>query len=161
MRGYYKVDPEDTFDLNGFFGTQDGGFVDAEGHLHWTGRISNMIKTGGANVSPLEIEAALADFEPLKVGMAVGVPHPTLGEAIVLCAVAREDRGRLDEAALRQHLRERVAAFKVPKCILIVRHDELSLTGNQKIAYQPLRELALARLKELQVEIDGYRYRDN
>jgi fatty-acyl-CoA synthase len=161
MRGYYKVDPEDTFDLNGFFGTQDGGFVDPEGHLHWTGRISNMIKTGGANVSPLEIEAALADFEPLKVGLAVGVPHPTLGEAIVLCAVAREDRGPLDEASLRRHLREKVAAYKVPKCVLIVRADELSLTGNQKIAYEPLRKLALARLKTAHTEIDGYRYSDD
>ncbi len=164
MRGYYKVDPEETFDVNGFFGTQDGGFVDAAGHLHWTGRLSNMIKTGGANVSPLEIEAALATFEPLKVGMAVGVPHPTLGEAIVLCAVAREDRGAISElfeGDLLQHLRDRVASYKVPKCVLVVRAEDLDFTGTQKIAYEPLRNLALARLRALRIEIDGHRYADD
>lgn len=160
MRGYYKVDPEETFDVNGFFGTQDGGFVDAEGHLHWSGRISNMIKTGGANVSPLEIEAALADFEPLKVAMAVGVPHPTLGEVIVLCAVAREDRDPLDLDNLSRHLRSKVASYKVPKHVLIVRSEELQFTGSQKIAYEPLRTLALARLKASRIEIEGHCYAD-
>lgn len=158
MRGYTKVDPEQCFDTDGFFGTQDGGFVDSAGYLHWTGRMSSMIKTGGANVSPLEVEAALADYAPLKVGMAVGVPHPTLGEAIVLCVVPGDDAGPLDEDALRDHLRERLAAYKVPRLFLTFRTDELSYTGNQKIAYAPLRERALARLEEVGVEIAGHRY---
>jgi acyl-CoA synthetase (AMP-forming)/AMP-acid ligase II len=117
-----------------------------------------MIKTGGANVSPLEIESALTDFEPLRVGMAVGVPHPTLGEAIVLCAVARDDKGPLDEAKLRLHLRARLATYKVPKCILMVSAEDLQFTGNQKIAHEPLRKLALARLQASRVEIDGHCY---
>ena len=57
MRGYYKVLPEDFLDENGYFRTKDGGWLDEAGYLHWTGRISGMIKTGGANVSPLEIES--------------------------------------------------------------------------------------------------------
>jgi long-subunit acyl-CoA synthetase (AMP-forming) len=45
MRGYYKVEPELYLDDQGFFRTQDGGHLDAEGYLHWSGRLSNLIKT--------------------------------------------------------------------------------------------------------------------
>ncbi|HLH27456.1 MAG TPA: long-chain fatty acid--CoA ligase, partial [Acidimicrobiales bacterium] len=52
MKGYLKVAPEDVFDADGFFPTGDAGFVDGRGKLHWVGRTSDLIKTGGANVSP-------------------------------------------------------------------------------------------------------------
>ncbi len=159
MRGYYKVEPEQYLDENGFFGTQDGGFVDDAGYLHWTGRISNMIKTGGANVSPVEIETALGDCEPLRVGLAVGVPHPSLDEVIVLCAVLREDAKPIDEDEVRAFLRARLSAYKVPRRVLFFRADELSYTGNQKIQYGPLRELALSRLRAEGAEIEGHVYR--
>lgn len=155
MRGYYKVAPELAVDANGFFRTQDGGRLDADGFLHWTGRLSNLIKTGGANVSPVEIEGALAKFEKLRVGLPVGVPHPTLGEALVVCAVAT-DGVTVDEAAVRSFLRERLAAYKVPRKVLFFSADELSYTGNQKIQIGPLREKALERLSG--VEIDGHTY---
>ena len=87
MRGYQKTLPEQWQDADGFFHCSDGGSLDAEGYLHWTGRIDDLIKTGGANVSPLEIERALESFAPLRAARAVAVPHPTLGQAIVLCAV--------------------------------------------------------------------------
>src|SRR4030095_3281719 len=53
MSGYAKGGPELYLDADGFFRTQDGGYFDEAGDLHWTGRLSNLIKTGGANVSPL------------------------------------------------------------------------------------------------------------
>jgi fatty-acyl-CoA synthase len=157
MRGYHKVAPELVFDADGWLRTQDGGSLDAEGYLHWTGRLSNLIKTGGANVSPLEIEAALAHHPDLRVALAVGVAHPTLGEAIVLCAVPLEGRA-LDEAGLRRFLREKLAAYKVPRRVLGFRADELAYTGNEKVQVEPLRALALARLAAERAEIDGYRY---
>ncbi len=157
MRGYYKVPPERTFDENGFFRTQDGGHLDAEGYLHWSGRISNLIKTGGANVSPVEIETALARFAGLRLGLPVGVPHPTLGEAIVLCAVASEGASPT-EGEVRGFLREKLAAYKVPRRVLFFLPDDLSYTANQKVQVGPLREQALARLAADGVEIDGHRY---
>ncbi len=158
MRGYAKVMPELVFDADGWFRTQDGGSLDAEGFLHWTGRLSNLIKTGGANVSPVEIEAALARHPDLQVAVAVGVGHPTLGEVIVLCAVPAPGRS-LDEAEIRRFLRERLAAYKVPKRVLVFRADELAYTGNQKVQVDPLRELAVQRLAAEGAEIDGYRFR--
>ena len=159
MRGYYKVDPETTFDADGYFHTGDGGFVDDEGYLHWTGRISDMIKTGGANVSPVEIEDALLGYEPLRVGMPIGVPHPVLDEVVVLCVVRREGVPPVTEQQIRSHLRKSLAAYKVPRCVLFFGADELSYTGNQKIQRAPLREKVLERLCAEAVEIEGHVYR--
>jgi fatty-acyl-CoA synthase len=158
MRGYHKL--PSPFDADGFFRTQDGGSLDAEGHLHWTGRLSNLVKTGGANVSPLEIEGALRAYPGLRAALAVGVPHPTLGEALVLCAIADPDAKRAPEAAaIRAFLRERLAPYKVPREVLFFAPDELAYTGNQKIQIGPLREAALARLAAERVEILGHAYR--
>src|SRR5690606_29501328 len=90
MRGYYKVEPEATFDSDGYYHSQDGGHIDEAGYLHWKGRLSNIIKTGGANVSPLEIEEALLSYPNMRIGIPFGAPHPSLGEVIVLCAVAMQ-----------------------------------------------------------------------
>ena len=159
MRGYYKVDAENYLDDEGFFRTQDGGSIDKDGFLHWTGRLSNLIKTGGANVSPLEVEAALTKYPGLRAGLVVGVPHPSLGEAVVLCALPSDGRA-LDPDALRAFLREKLAAYKVPRCVLVFRADELRFTGNQKIQAGPLREAALGKLREQGIEIAGAVYGD-
>ena len=51
------------------------------------GRLNDIIKTGGANVSPPEIDAVLADYPGVKIAATVGVPHDTLGEMVVACIV--------------------------------------------------------------------------
>jgi fatty-acyl-CoA synthase len=116
-----------------------------------------MIKTGGANVSPLEIEQALAGHSALRVARAVGVPHPTLGEVVVLCAVPAEGAG-IDEDALRLELKGRLAGYKVPKRVLSFLESEIEFTGTQKVALAGLRSAALRKLSELHAEIEGYRY---
>jgi fatty-acyl-CoA synthase len=158
MRGYHRVAPEDAFDAEGFFRTGDGGWLDAEGHLHWTGRLTGLIKTGGANVSPVEIERALASYPGLKLAAPVGVPHPTLGEALVLCVVPTQEAAAPDEAAIRAFLRQRLAPYKVPRRVLVLAEAELAWTGTQKVQLAPLREAALRRLAENRVEIAGHRY---
>lgn len=157
MRGYHKVDPENVFDEDGFFHSQDGGSLDEDGYLYWSGRLSNLIKTGGANVSPIEIESVLADRTDLRVAMAVGVPHQTLGEVVVLCVVPAAESDP-QEAELRGYLRERLAAFKVPKRVLFFSAAELSLTANQKIQVEPLRAAAEERLCIERAVIDGVLY---
>jgi acyl-CoA synthetase (AMP-forming)/AMP-acid ligase II len=158
MRGYHKVEPEHVFDAEGFFRTQDGGFLDGRGVLHWTGRLSSLIKTGGANVSPLEIEQVLAHHPSLKLALAVGVPHPTLGEVVVLCAVASRDTAEPPESEIRAFLRERIAPYKVPRRVLFFQESELAYTGSQKVQLAPLRDAALRRLEAERAEIEGHRY---
>ncbi len=157
MLGYHKVLPENFLDEDGFFRTQDGGSLDAEGYLHWSGRLSNLIKTGGANVSPVEIEQTVSKHPDVKVGIPVAIGHPTLGEVIVLCVVPVAGASpREDE--IRSFLRSKLAAYKVPRRVLFFRPGDLSYTGNQKIQMDPLRESARARLEAEGAEIEGYRY---
>ena len=145
MLGYVKKLPEECFDEDGFFHTGDAGFVDAEGYLHWTGRMTEMIKTGGANVSPVELEETLLRHPGLKAALTIGVPDEKLGEMVVLCAVAH-DGVSVDEDDVRGFLRGRVATYKIPRRVLFFEEDELSLTGNAKIRSDALRKLALQRL---------------
>jgi len=159
MRGYYKVEPERCFDEAGFFRTRDGGRLDDDGYLHWTGRLSDMIKTGGANVSPVEIEAALSGCPGLRAGLAVGVPHPSFGEVVILCALPIAGAA-LDAEAIRNHLRERLAAYKLPRFVLFFEENEISFTGTQKVQVGPLREEVLRRLRAGHTAIEGFVYGD-
>lgn len=145
MKGYLKVAPEEVFDTDGFFSTGDAGFVDDNGMLHWAGRTNDLIKTGGANVSPVEIETELLRHPGLKSALAVGVAHHTLGEVVVVCAVAHPDRG-VDEDDVRAFLRGRMASYKIPRHVLFFDEDDLVLTGNAKIRTDDLRRLAAERL---------------
>jgi acyl-CoA synthetase (AMP-forming)/AMP-acid ligase II len=145
MLGYVKKLPEECFDEDGFFHTGDAGYVDGDGYLHWTGRMTDMIKTGGANVSPVEIEETLLRHPGLKAALAIGIPDPKLGEMVVLCAVAH-DQVSVDEDDVRGFLRGRVASYKIPRRVLFFDEDELSLTGNAKIRSDELRKLAMQRL---------------
>jgi acyl-CoA synthetase (AMP-forming)/AMP-acid ligase II len=147
MRGYVKVPRRSAFDADGFFRTGDAGLMDEDGYLHWTGRTSDMIKTGGANVSPIEIETELLHHPALKAAGAVGVPHEDLGQMVVVVAVAQEG-ARVDENDVRSFLRGRVASYKIPRRVIFVREQDLSLTGNQKIRPEDLRVLAGARLAQ-------------
>ncbi len=141
MRGYYKVPCEQCFDRDGFFHTQDSGFLDDNGYLHWTGRMSNLIKTGGANVSPLEIEKLMIGFPGVRIAAAVGVPDAALGEMVVLCVVLNAG-AQVDAEKVRAFLRERLASYKVPRHVLAFGLDEVEFTGTDKLRIDHLRQKA-------------------
>jgi fatty-acyl-CoA synthase len=147
MCGYLRVPPEEAFDADGFFRTGDGGFVDSQGRLHWQGRLTAIVKTGGANVSPPEIDAVLAKCPGVKIGATVGVPHDTLGEMVVACVVP-EAGATLDERTVREFLAKHLSSYKVPRRVLFLQEGELSLTGTAKVKIAPLREFATRRLAE-------------
>jgi acyl-CoA synthetase (AMP-forming)/AMP-acid ligase II len=145
MPHYLGMRREDSFDTDGFFHTGDLGCVDAQGYLHWTGRAKAMIKTGGANVAPAEIEAVASGLGSLKLCRAIGIPDKRLGEMIVLCAV-REDGATIDEASVRAALREKLAAFKVPRRVLFFAIEDYPLTSSGKVRDGELADLVHARL---------------
>jgi acyl-CoA synthetase (AMP-forming)/AMP-acid ligase II len=147
MLGYVGVPLDETLDDEGFFRTGDGGRIDDRGRLVWEGRMTDIIKTGGANVSPVEVDAELALCPGVKIGRTVGVPHETLGEMVVAC-VAPEPGAAIDEARVRDFLRERLASYKTPRRVVFVAEDDLSLTGSAKVRVSALRELAARRLRE-------------
>ena len=72
MLGYIGVPIAETLDDEGFFATGDGGYIDAKGRLVWQGRLNDIIKTGGANVSPVEVDTELAGCPGVKHSITVG-----------------------------------------------------------------------------------------
>ena len=145
MLGYIGVPLDETLDDEGFFRTGDGGYVDATGRLFWEGRLTDIIKTGGANVSPVEIDTVLKSCPGVKVTKTVGVPHDTLGELVVACIVPHEG-ATLDEAQVRAYAKEQLASYKVPRRVLFFDEEELSLTGTAKIKSEDLKALVVERL---------------
>jgi non-ribosomal peptide synthetase component E (peptide arylation enzyme) len=146
MRGYLGKAPEECFDAEGFYCTGDGGRVDADGRFFWEGRLTDMIKTGGANVAPEEVDAVIANYPGVKRSQTVGVPDDLLGEMVVTCIVP-VDGAAIDDTALTAHLKTQLASFKVPRRILFFTDDEFALTGNEKIKSADVRALAIARIE--------------
>ena len=145
MMGYIGKKPEEAFDSEGYYRTGDGGYVDEVGRLYWEGRLTEIIKTGGANISPLEIDAVLVLYPGAKRVQTVGIPHDTLGEMAVGCIVPH-DGVQIAEDDLRAFLKEKLASFKIPRRFLILNEEEMAVTGNGKVKSDELRKLAAERL---------------
>ncbi|MET0241016.1 MAG: class I adenylate-forming enzyme family protein [Sphingobium sp.] len=145
MMGYVGIPADQSLDGEGFLRTNDGGYVDADGRLFWEGRLNDIIKTGGANVSPLEIDEVIRAAPGVKVSQTVGVPDELLGELVVTCIVPH-DGAALSEEGIRAVAKEKLASYKLPRRVLFFAEDELELTGTAKIKTADLRKLATARL---------------
>src|SRR6185295_1428836 len=105
--------------------------MDAEGFLYFIGRRDEMIKTSGYRVSPTEIEEVLYATALVGEAAAFGVPHPTLGQSIVVVATPKPDAA-LDAATLLKACRDRLPAYMVPSDIDI-RPGPLPRNPNGKI----------------------------
>lgn len=127
MLGYLGRPAAETFDADGFFHTGDAGRIDADGLVHFAGRRTEMIKTGGANVSPAEVEVALRACPEVKLSRIIGVPDARLDELVVACIVPA-DGADPTEDDIRTFLRDRVAPYKVPKRVLFFADGEMPMT---------------------------------
>ncbi|MDR2856488.1 MAG: AMP-binding protein [Novosphingobium sp.] len=145
MMGYLGKTQEECFDEQGFFCTGDGGHVDEAGCFHWQGRLTDMIKTGGANVSPLEVDDVVARFHGVKRTQTVGVPDDLLGEMVVTCIVP-VDGVTLVEAEIIAFVKAEIASFKVPRRVLFFTDGDYAVTGNEKVKSSVVRELATKAL---------------
>ncbi len=138
--GYYK-DPEKTaeaFDKNGYFRTGDLGFYDADGYFYFRGRTKEMIKTGGINVSPAEIEEVLLSHDAVELAYVIGLKDTRRDEIVVAVIVARS---AVEEQELRTLCLDALAAYKVPRQIKFTSHGELPLTSTGKLQKNRLKEL--------------------
>jgi acyl-CoA synthetase (AMP-forming)/AMP-acid ligase II len=145
MLGYIGIPLDETLDAEGFFHTGDGGRLDDKNRLFWEGRLNDIIKTGGANVSPLEVDAVLQNYPGVKMSQTVGVPHDSLGEMVVACIVPHAGM-ILDEVKIREFVKAQLASYKNPRKFLFVREDELLLTGSAKVKSSAVRDLAVKML---------------
>jgi fatty-acyl-CoA synthase len=132
--GYYKDTDKNraAFDANGYFITGDLGFLDAEGRLYFRGRIKEMIKTGGINVAPVEVEETLMAHPAVKLAYVTGIPDPRRDEVIAAVIVCRSGQS-VEEPDLLAHCRRQLAAYKIPRLMKFVSEEELPLTVTGKL----------------------------
>jgi long-chain acyl-CoA synthetase len=118
MPGYWEK-PEanaETITPEGWLKSGDIGHLDNDGFLHITGRIKEIIIRGGENIYPGEIEQAAYELESIREVVVFGEPDQTMGEEMVMVAY-RAPNADLDEAGLRDFLKQRLAGYKVPRTI--------------------------------------------
>lgn len=143
MEGYYRVPRSTTFDPEGFFRTGDRGLLDADGTLHFGGRIKDVIKTAGVNVAAAEVEDALARHPAVQAAHVVGVPDAARGEIIAALVVLRAGAAA-EPDALQAFCRETLASYKVPRHVFIVDAASVPRTGTGKVEKPALRRAAEA-----------------
>ncbi|MBB3009895.1 MULTISPECIES: class I adenylate-forming enzyme family protein [Cupriavidus] len=134
MKAYYK-NPDATaaaFDEDGWFRTGDIGQIDDEGYLLFMGRYKEMLKTGGINVAPIEIEEVLLKHPAVQEAFVCGLPDP-VRDQIVAAVIVLSSGMRVTEEELARHCREQLAAYKVPRRMRFATMDELPQTASRKV----------------------------
>ena len=152
IRGYSLMvellgqDPTDVFELGGWYRTGDSGLLDADGHLYFRGRLGTVIKAGGTNVAPREVELAIESQPGVMHAFVVGVPAADgRGEAVAAAVVAKPGAG-IDPQDLRARLRAEIASYKVPRHVAVfAEQQELPWLESGKIDLQALRRLLTDR----------------
>jgi fatty-acyl-CoA synthase len=139
--GYYRAPELDAaaFGREGQFLTGDLGSIEADGFVRFRGRLKEMIKTGGINVAPREVEEVLLQHPDIVQAYVVGVPDPAKGE-VVAAAVELRTGAANDTAAIVRFCRERLASYKVPTRLVFRSADALPRTPTGKIHKPSLTE---------------------
>ena len=137
MAGYWRK-PEATAEVmrGNWYLTGDLGYRDEDSYIYLVDRAKDMIVSGGENIYSTEVEDALASYPGVEEVAVFGVPHPRWGESVYAVVFARQD---VTPDELTAHCRERIAGFKVPRCIEL-RTEPLPKSAAGKILKRELRE---------------------
>jgi long-chain acyl-CoA synthetase len=143
MKRYWR-DPAATRDAvrdGGWLATGDLGYRDEDGDLFLVDRRKNVILRGGYTVYPREVEDVLYAHPDVLEAVVLGIPDERLGEEIVALVVPRAGRAG-DPEELREYARERVAAYKYPRLVVLVEslpHGGSGKVLRREIDREPLR----------------------
>jgi len=144
MQGYYKK-PEETaqaVDSDGWLHTGDFGFIDNDGFIFFVGRIKNVVRTGGENISPEEIENFIFKHPKVKHVEVVGLPDEKWGQKVTAVIELKKDMQATSEEII-SFCKERMANFKVPKELDFV--TDWPMTGSGKVQKFKLIENLMAK----------------
>lgn len=138
MERLYKTERHQAFTRDGWYPTGDLCSVDERGYLRFGGRMTAMIKTGGSNVAPAEVEAALREIDGVRYAHVIGLPAGPRGEdvAAVVVPSAAADLRAEDLAARARRL---LSSFKVPRRWLVLAEADVPMTATGKPDIQALR----------------------
>jgi acyl-CoA synthetase (AMP-forming)/AMP-acid ligase II len=141
MEGYHGRERHEAFEPDGWFRTGDLFSVDADGFHYFHGRRGDLIKTAGANVSPREVEAVLADAAGLRAHV-VGLDDAERGQRVAAAIVSDAP---VDLAAVEALLRARLSSYKVPRTFLVLSADRVPMLSSGKLDLRGLKALFEAR----------------
>jgi len=139
FKGYWRM-PEKTkaeFRDDGFFITGDLGRIDEKGYVHIVGRGKDLVISGGYNVYPKEIESEIDEIDGVVESAVIGLPHSDFGEGVTAVVVLAQG-ATLSEADVIGRIKDRLAAFKLPKRVLFV--DAFPRNTMGKVQKNILRE---------------------
>jgi acyl-CoA synthetase (AMP-forming)/AMP-acid ligase II len=144
MAGYNKRERADTFDADGWYHTGDRVYrKPGDPRLFYVGRSSELIKTSGANVSPLEVEAVIETFDDVAQCVVVGIEHPERGEEV--CAVLVPAADGIDVDSVAQRVGDALSSYKVPTRWLTVASDQIPTLASGKLDRNTLRAWVSSR----------------
>ncbi|HXK54113.1 MAG TPA: malonyl-CoA synthase [Hyphomicrobiales bacterium] len=137
--GYWRnaEKTREAFRDDGFFITGDLGQIGADGYVSIVGSDKDLIISGGLNVYPAEVEAALDALPGIAESAVIGLPHGDFGEAVTAVLAARAG-SKVNGAEIAAALGGKLAAFKIPKQVIAV--DALPRNAMGKIEKAALRE---------------------
>jgi acyl-CoA synthetase (AMP-forming)/AMP-acid ligase II len=137
--GMYKREREEVFDADGWYRTGDR-VARREGLWFFTGRVTEMIKTRGANVAPPEVEAVLEALPDVQHAFVLGLPHEAFEEQVAAVVVARDGRA-LDLDAVRAAAAGALSGYKVPRVLIELAGDEVPWLATGKPDKRAMRAL--------------------
>jgi len=147
MLGLHKRERADTFTADGWYRTGDSARFDEDGHLFFAGRLGDVIKTSGMNVTPREVEAALEEQPEVALAIVTGLDHPDRGQDVV-AAVALNPGASLDASTARDRLRAELAAYKVPRHVAVFAGQaDLPLLDSGKVDRRRLAQILDQRFR--------------
>ncbi len=145
MQGYYGKPTEtaQALDREGWLHSGDMGVIRGDGHLRFVGRYKDMLKIGGENVDPMEVEAFLMGLAGINLAAVVSFPDARLSE-VGVAFVKREPGHALTDGEVLAQCKGRIASFKIPRHVIFI--DDFPMTSSGKIQKVKLREEALRRI---------------
>lgn len=141
MRGYWGM-PEETarvIDGDGWYHSGDLATADEAGYIYIKGRKSDMIRSGGENISPVEVEEVIRSHPAVKEVAVIGVPDEYWGEA-VKAVVILKDGENASETEIIEFCKQHLASFKKPKSVDFVPELPVVASGTMRISRSALRE---------------------
>ncbi|WAJ46645.1 class I adenylate-forming enzyme family protein [Mycobacterium sp. Aquia_216] len=138
MVGYNKREQWETFDADGWYHTGDRVYRrENDPRVFYVGRTSELIKSAGANVSPLEVEAVIEKFDDVAQCVVVGIDDPERGEQV--CAVVVAAKATIDISSLAARAQNELSAYKVPTRWAITTSDQIPTLPSGKLNRKALR----------------------
>ena len=144
MDGFYKKRREEVFTPDGFYPTGDLCRIDADDYLYFKARRNDMIKTRAANVSRLEVEAALNALPDVALSVVTGLEDVEFGQVVAAAVVPAAGASPCAES-LQQALREDISSYKVPRLIVFIAEGDIPRTDTGKVKLHELGQLIVSR----------------